>query len=285
MKIEVSKMKDSLAETSGQLNIERSKAKMLSTQSTQNAPINNTNFNNQTQSSHINYNQSDRIDFNQTRVYKAMDSDELHNLRDEVSRLKHQVNKISFHGSTDDIETIKADLNIVRENKAKLMGEKGKVQEQYKILLADKEQFKVDLEAFKSSSNMSDDYKEKKVALKQIKNALDKKIISVNSCINSLSDAESKLNELERALDKRLRDEENDDISQFSIDERVDLTDNNHAINFNNVDSKLSNLYKHILEMPVIDQKDQIKMIDRDIKSRLLSNFSRKLMQTKSKSN
>lgn len=34
MKIEVSKMKDNLAETTGELNIERNKAKLLSTQST-----------------------------------------------------------------------------------------------------------------------------------------------------------------------------------------------------------------------------------------------------------
>lgn len=98
---------------------------------------------NHTGSSHLNGN-TNQIQFNNERAYKAMDNDELHMLRDEVSKLKHQVNKISFHGSADDVETIKADLSIVRENKAKLMGEKQKVQEQYKLLLADKDQFKVD---------------------------------------------------------------------------------------------------------------------------------------------
>jgi len=47
------------------------------------------------------------------------------------------------------VEAIKADLGIVRENKSRLMGEKQKVQEQYKVLLQDKEQFKEDLREFK----------------------------------------------------------------------------------------------------------------------------------------
>lgn len=114
---------------------------------------------------------------------------------------------------------------------------------------------------------------------------LDSKITNVNACINSLSNAESKLNEMEQALDKRLRDEENDDISELSVNERADMSDTNNAWNMPNVDNKLTNLYKHISEIPVIDQKNHIKMIDRDIKSRLSSNFSRKLMQSKSKSN
>lgn len=108
------------------------------------------------------------------------------------------------------------------------------------MLLADKDQFKVDYEAFKSTRSKSDDHQEKKEALAKIKSVLDAKITNVNSCINSLSDAESKLNEMERALDKRLRDEENDDISNLSVD--MDEREPGQPQSLLHADSKLTSL-------------------------------------------
>lgn len=68
----------------------------------------------------------------------------------------------------------------------------------------------------------------KKIGLKKIKQLLDSKITTVNACINSLANAELKLNSMEKELDKRLRDEENSDIlSEFSMNERADMTDVN----------------------------------------------------------
>jgi len=167
----------------------------------------------------------------------------LHNLREEVSRLKHQVNKISFHGSSDDVEAIKADLSIVGENKSRLMGEKQKVQEQYKLLLKDKEQFKEDLEAFKHLSKQDPEYDTKKMGLKKIKQLLDVKITNVNECINSLANAELKLNSMEKELDKRLRDEENSDLlSEFSMNERADMTNDINTIWNLEGDNKMKNL-------------------------------------------
>lgn len=245
------------------------------------------NSHNMNHTAHSAFNLDNKIKFNNDRHYKSvsMDNDELHNLREEVSRLKHQVNKISFHGNSDDLEAIKVDLGVVRENKATLMGEKQKVQDQYKVLLKDKEQFKEDLEAFKNTDKREAEYDNKKLALKKIKQLLDSKITNVNACINSLADAELKLNAMEKELDKRLRDEENSDMrSEFSINERADMSHDVNAVWNIGGDHKLQTLYNHISEVKT-SNNDHLKMIDRDIKSRLSSNFSRKLMQTKSKSN
>jgi len=66
------------------------------------------------------------------------------------------------------------------------------------------------------------------MGLKKIKQLLDSKITTVNACINFLANAELKLNSMEKELDKRLRDEENSDIlSEFSMNERADMTDVN----------------------------------------------------------
>lgn len=143
-------MKDNLSENTGLLTVERNKAKLLTEQSTFKNKINSSQLTSNMDHTSQSVNLTNQIHFNQ-RNYKSahLDNDELHILREEVSRLKHQVNKISFHGSSDDVEAIKADLGIVRENKSRLMGEKQKVQEQYKVLLQDKEQFKEDLQEFK----------------------------------------------------------------------------------------------------------------------------------------
>lgn len=124
------------------------------------------------------------------------------------------------------------------------------------------------------------------MGLKKIKQLLDSKITTVNACINSLANAELKLNSMEKELDKRLRDEENSDIlSEFSMNERADMTDVNTIWNLegDNI-NKMKNLQDHISEVKT-EKTDHLKMIDRDIKSRLSSNFSRKLMLTKTKSN
>mmetsp|Transcript_44769 Transcript_44769/g.37673 ORF Transcript_44769/g.37673 Transcript_44769/m.37673 type:complete len:253 (+) Transcript_44769:1192-1950(+) len=250
MKIEVSKMKDNLAETSSLLTIENNRALLLSTQSSiQNAGdfINyNANTNN------TNNTKSTKIDSN-LRVYKSLANDELLSLREEVSRLKHQVHKISFHGNSDDTETIKLDLSIVRENKSKLISEKQKVMEVYKTLLEDKQQFKTDLEEFKLIDKDDSEYISKKEVMKKIKQLLDTKITNVNSCINSLSKVEIELNEMERALEKKLRDDENDDTrSEFSMmNDRADVLSNDTGDiwNLNTADGKLSKLYRHISEI------------------------------------
>lgn len=124
------------------------------------------------------------------------------------------------------------------------------------------------------------------MGLKKIKQLLDSKITTVNACINSLANAELKLNSMEKELDKRLRDEENSDIlSEFSMNERADMTDVNTIWNLegDNI-NKMKNLQDHISEVKT-EKTDHLKMIDRDIKSRLSSNFSRKLMLNKTKSN
>lgn len=198
-------------------------------------------------------------------------------MREEVSRLKHQVHKISFHGAADDLQAIQADLDVVREHQVLLIKEKQKVQQSYKALLADKQQFKRDLENFKQMNKLAEGWQTKKDALKKVKALLDSKITNINACINSLAKAETELYSMERALDKKIREEEVDELrSELSVGpDRPDLTEVDGELN----SGPLGDLYNNISRVQTVDRGETIRMIDRDIKSRLSSNFSRKLMQ------
>jgi len=103
-KLEYSKLKDNLAETSNELMIERNKHKMLTI----------TNSDIISKNENINFN-----DNTHARISSSIDNDntndELKYLKNELDNLRSQVNKLSFNEYVDDHNVLKSDLLIVKE--------------------------------------------------------------------------------------------------------------------------------------------------------------------------
>jgi len=178
VKLENAKLKDSLNETSNELLIVTNKQKVQSFSST--------------------------IDNNATLNLNAYDTQEITQLRNEVSFLKDKVNQMEkLNRSTDDIENVNKDLLTVREYKHNLEQEKAKTNKIYKILLSDRDNFKSDYEQLKNMSKDAPDYEHRRSSLKKIKAVLDGKIANINHVISTINKVEGFLNEYEGELVKK----------------------------------------------------------------------------------
>jgi len=122
-------MRDSLTETTNELMIERNKIKLLSEATAGSNDYSNDlkGLTDNTILSMDNTQKGDFINNNYNINSNDYEDFEIKNLKSEVITLKNQINNISFNKSTEDMETVQNDLNLVKQWKHNVEKERKKV--------------------------------------------------------------------------------------------------------------------------------------------------------------
>jgi len=212
--------------------------------------------------------------------------EEISNLRNEVSFLKNKVHKLEntkVNTSQDDYDTLSRDLLTIKEYKDNVAKEKAKTEKIYKILTNDNEQFKKDYAELKTMQPGTNEYESRRQSLKKIKKVLDEKIANINYCVSVIIKTEGFLANHELELQKRIK--EVNEGSEYSImEERNDLDvegEEVYDIDYENIrQPDLREKYSHLKDVGEFREKaEEIRMIDREIKQRIKSSYSNKILQ------
>lgn len=119
-------MRDSLSETTNELMIERNKIKLLSEATTSNENTHDLRSITDNNITSLNNTQNPNI-YNYNIHSNEYEEFEIKNLKFEVKNLKNHINNISVNKSTEDMETIQNDLNLVKQWKYNVEKERKKV--------------------------------------------------------------------------------------------------------------------------------------------------------------